>query len=520
MIVFPRKFVLLVVCVLVSACSGGGNGNGNQSNGNTSGNTASVISINPSSNLLRNDSTITITFNQSIDTTLGSWQISGDLASESNGGVWSSSVLPNDTLTIRPSATWTAKPSRSIIVDATDINGDVIAAFTLYYDIYRGTLYYVDGNRPDDTGDGLNPSTARKYIHTAVADAAPPATVLVNAGEYQVNYGNSTHVVLKGNVSLYGGYNESYSDRSPELFPTVIEDTSTDPGMTPFDINTAILGDGEGDPDTIDSTTRVDGFIIKGTTQPEVSYASAIYLMNGASPTLSTNRIYGGNGFWVAGVISAYGANPVVNNNIIHGGNSTSMSQGIIVASASSTIRNNTIHSGQSDWTEAGILIQVENNGPFALVTIDNNIVYSTAESDSYCIVEYYPQTPNPGFIQLGSLQNNNVFSCNILYTSASGGCSGTCTLDEINSLPNVIDGVGNNISVAVNFDDIDGLDDDLATMDDNNWYLSASNPSSITSGGLNGYDQSPAWSFTNDAAGNSRPASGNPWSIGAYELR
>jgi hypothetical protein len=67
-------------------------------------------------------------------------------------------------------------------------------------------------------------------------------------------------------------------------------------------------------------------------------------------------------------------------------------------------------------------------------------------------------------------------------------------------------------------FADIDGADNDINTMDDNDWHLSAGSPASVTAGGLNGLDQNPAWTFTTDKDGVTRPASGNPWSIGAYE--
>jgi hypothetical protein len=47
-------------------------------------------------------------------------------------------------------------------------------------------------------------------------------------------------------------------------------------------------------------------------------------------------------------------------------------------------------------------------------------------------------------------------------------------------------------------------------------WHLSASSPTAVTTGGLNGIDQ--GWSFTTDYDGVTRPASGNPWSMGAFE--
>ena len=52
--------------------------------------------------------------------------------------------------------------------------------------------------------------------------------------------------------------------------------------------------------------------------------------------------------------------------------------------------------------------------------------------------------------------------------------------------------------------------------MADNDWRFSAGSPASVTNGGLNGIDA--GWTFTTDMDGIARPASGNAWSIGAYE--
>jgi len=59
-------------------------------------------------------------------------------------------------------------------------------------------------------------------------------------------------------------------------------------------------------------------------------------------------------------------------------------------------------------------------------------------------------------------------------------------------------------------FADIDGPDDDINTMDDNDWHLSASTPPSVYEGGYDLSDE-----YTTDRDGTERTA---PWSIGAYE--
>jgi hypothetical protein len=92
----------------------------------------------------------------------------------------------------------------------------------------------------------------------------------------------------------------------------------------------------------------------------------------------------------------------------------------------------------------------------------------------------------------------------------------------NVNVVANTTQGVAGsasgNVSVDPVFADIDGADNDINTMDDNDWHLSAGSPVGVKTGGLNGLDQNPAWTFTTDKDGVTRPASGNPWSIGAYE--
>ena len=74
-----------------------------------------------------------------------------------------------------------------------------------------------------------------------------------------------------------------------------------------------------------------------------------------------------------------------------------------------------------------------------------------------------------------------------------------------------------NNVGIDISsyFVDFDGADNDINTMDDNNWRLAGNTPVEINEGGENGIDE--GWSFANDYDGNARPTSGAPWSIGAF---
>lgn len=544
----------------LAACGGGGGGAAD-----TTAPTATVTTNAPAAPdpaLIEESTVITVTFSESMDTAGGAWQLGGGLAAESNGGVWSTTTVANDTLTISPSGTWFASPGRTLTLNARDLAGNPLATLNLTYDVYRGTLYYVDASRPDNSGNGLNPLTARQFIHSAVADATPSATVLVNAGDYRLSNELGTQVVLRADVSLYGGYNADFTARNPATYITTIEDRSTT-GGTSGAPRAAIVGNG-----SITSVTIVDGFTIQGSTQGAAETA-AILLSNGAAPsvrnntitagggdtgsygifinasspmiehnniqggiggtnshgiysssatpTIQKNMIHGGGvGINTYGVLSIYG-NAVIRNNMIHGGSGSSSSRGVGNINCSPIIQNNTIHGGVGN-SSVGIFSSGDNLSP-ARPYIDNNIIL--ARTTGTCIYGAGLSS------KPSSLRNNNVWSCVQVFADYSdlGSCplnddndgnGYTCALSEMNVLSGIPGGVGNNISVDPMFAGIDGADNSFNSMADNDWHLSAGSPASVTAGGLNGIDE--GWTFTTDKDGVARPASGDPWSIGAYQ--
>jgi hypothetical protein len=532
--------LLAMLSTGLMACGGGGGGSTDTTN--------PTAASTPTEQLVSDDTVITITYSESMDTNVGAWQLAGDLAAESDGGVWSMTAVQNDTLTVRPASVWFVNTNRKLVVDARDLAGNPAPTITLTYDIYRGQLYYVDGSMPDDNGNGLLPVTARKFIHTAVADATPPATVLVRAGDYRLSSQLGTQVMLKGGVSLYGGYNADFTQRNPAANTVTIEDRSNT-GGTSIAPNRAVEGDNNFIP--VSSDTIVDGFTIRGSTQTGAEENAAIALFNGAAPTIQNNIIDGGRGFnsvqqgrsygifnssssptirdntirggsgytFSYGILNLEGANPSIHNNSIHGG-SGGRSYGITNVNSSPTIRNNIIHGGSGGNGAQGVF-NSGGNPPPANPRIDNNIIVSRSGGGSVCIDESGPN-PNPA-----SLHNNDLWNCAVAYLDAAGGCTGnadgdnnafTCALSEVNALTDIPEGVGGNISVDPLFADIDGVDNNINTMADNDWHFSATSPASVTRGGLNGRDQAPVWTFTTDREGRARPSSGLPWSIGAYE--
>ena len=494
-------------------------------------------------------------------------------------------------------------------MNAQDLAGNAVATIMLEYDIYRGTIYYVNASRPDDTGDGLSVSTARKFIHAAVADALVPATILVAEGEYRLSNDLSTHIVLREGVSLYGGYSSDFLSRAPATSISTIEDRSTSNNPASFDSPHRAI-EGTNNSSNITSETVIDGFTIYGSPLSGPDYTAAIFLINAlptiqnntinggggsffsygiyswASPTVQNNTIHGGNGGTGSfGIInrsnaivrnntiyggsgdsshgishlygsataqnntihggdgtSSYGitnsntATPVIRSNTIHGGSGSNTSYGISSNDAAPRVLNNTIYGGSGGNASYGMRNDssspfVQNNtihggnsinaaysiynGASSSPEINNNIFLSRSGVNAYCFSEDLVNAVSDPV----SLKNNVFSGCAILYYDFDNGCSsGTdCTrISQVNVLAGISGGASDNVATDPLFVDIDGADDDINTMDDNDWHYSVASPVSITEGGLNGIDEN--WGFNTDKDEVNRPASGNPWSIGAYE--
>jgi formylglycine-generating enzyme required for sulfatase activity len=100
------------------------------------------------------NTSIEITFNKTMNT--ATLNLRGDLASESNGGVWSTTTVTDDTLTISPATVWTGGSGLSLIVDCDDLFGHSLSTLALSYTIPR-SIELITINAANDSftmGDG------------------------------------------------------------------------------------------------------------------------------------------------------------------------------------------------------------------------------------------------------------------------------------------------------------------------------------------------------------------------------
>lgn len=342
-----KIFLPVIVALALSACGGGG--------GSTD-TAPTVLSQSPVPRLLHDDEKITIVFSESMDTS--SFILEGDLADQTDGGVWSQTSTVNDTLTITPASVWSADTRHSLKITANDLAGKPLSPLTLSYDTYSGTAYYVNQGMSDDSLDGLTPATTKKTIMAAVNAATSPATVFVQSGTYVVDGTSTARIVLKQGVSLFGGYNADFSARvagDSSIIDAGSDTTSsTDPSY-------AVLGNSS----DITKVTILDGFSIQGATNT-TSYTAGLSLRDGAAPTVQNNTIAGG-----AGSVDSYAIfmnnqpSPIIQYNTLKGGAGSNISAAIYGDGNDVFIQHNDMYGG-SGQNSYGVQLTVSNSRFFS----------------------------------------------------------------------------------------------------------------------------------------------------------
>jgi len=458
-------FIFFMMMLLLVACGGNGDAGG----GGAPDTTAPTVSkTNPSSgSFAASGDQIIITFDETMDTT--SLVLSGDMASESNGGIFSTSTKPvsgsslrlkatNDTLTITPQTGWSYGNERTLTVDGEDLAGNALPTLELSFNIVEGIVYV--STTGDDANDGTK-ENPKRIISAGISEGADkgytPGAVLVSHGIYSVDSGSTppTHVVLVEGISIYGGYTADFIQRDfEENLTTMVDTSSTTTGD--FLNPNRVVEAGNG----ITKATIIDGFEIFG---GGGDLSSGIFIHSGGSPKVSHNTIRGGNGtsLSMGSLTMGISSSPTFQNNAIDGGNSESNSYGIYNVSSSPTIQNNTIHGGISENLAFGIL-STDSSSP----TIKNNTINGgNAGSTSYGI---YSLTSSSSIIQNNTIDGgsggNNSYG---IYTNTSltskiqnntiyGGSGGSISYGILthNSSPiiqnNTIDGGSGNKSYSI----------------------------------------------------------------------
>ncbi|MFZ5629516.1 MAG: hypothetical protein ACOY5B_10340 [Spirochaetota bacterium] len=411
-----------------------------------------------------------------------------------------------------------------------------------------------------------NGGTAAPYksIQTAIV----AANTLRNSNRdiyFQIFVAQGTYnesITQYAGISLYGGYNAALPDTNGEwtrnvaLYTTSITATGMRGVTYGSDVTAAYR-----------AATVLDGFTVTGgageapygvylnNASPTISnnrinsgtpvfQVSAVYAMNNSAPVIQGNTItasqqnavgidaHNCNGITIerntivalgtvysAGLVIRNSATFRVLNNVVLGGTSNSAeSIGIDLTTSTGEIAGNTIYAGQGSFTY-GIELNSGTN-----VSIRNNVIFTTtAGGTRHCIYENGTGN-NPV-----AVQNNNLFGCPTgVYRDADNGCGGgaTCSLAQMTALgANYSGNVSIDNSGSQLFVDVDGADNNLGTMTDNDWRLTSNAAICDVRGG--GLDLTTL--YTSDRIMTNRtatlPSACTPtntgaagWSMGAYE--
>ncbi len=394
------------------------------------------------------------------------------------------------------------------------------------YGIYIGNYSFpeVDGNTI--TGNTTADESYMSYgVYVSVSRPASFQNNTINGGNgtgksYGVyNYGSPAYYTIDG-CNINGGHgNESYGIYNQDINnqPIVIQNC---------DVNGGDSVNGSNDHVSYGifnyaSYATITGNSIDGGTADYKTVGIKVTQSNG--PDVSQNRIFGGTGNYTCGIdYESYSGvlTGTVRNNLIHAGThvdgSWYYSYGInLYSKGNCTIQNNTIYIGGGPanptnyCSNKGINIFVD-----SLPTIDNNIIFGSG-SGMFTTTIGIAETQisaNPA-----DVRNNNIYITGTAGTKCMYQYHDGTTTYNLNTISSgkFSDGSGHeigadNVSADPSLNDVDGADNLIDTMNDNDWSLSGATPVSIYQGG---YDHSAV--ITKDFENADRTA---PMSIGAYE--
>jgi hypothetical protein len=340
------------------------------------------------------------------------------------------------------------------------------------------------GGNDSNVGTIASPKATVRAAIQYLSGLGLTGEVHVALGSYNVTY-PTTHVQLAQGISVYGGYNTTFTSRTPGS--STLSDTSSSGGSSSAPTRAVEAGAG------ITTATVFDGFTVTGGSG---SYSAGIYITG--SPTISRNHISGGSGS--SGTYAVYiGGNAAdLYDNTIRGGAGTQNVGIYATGSATARLLNNTISGGSGSGTACNFGIAF---GYATSLTIENNILFSEETSTSCDWLIYEPSTSGETN-KPASFYNNDLYGGDALYRNLVNGVYESETTIAAIDTALTTEGVshGSNVSASPVFLNQAGL----------NWHLGPSSPTSVTQGGK-------TWSsvFTTDRDLVTRTV---PWSIGAYE--
>ncbi|PKA10385.1 hypothetical protein CH372_19675 [Leptospira meyeri] len=397
-----------------------------------------VATITPSlGNVILANQQIRVLFDRSMDPS----SLSATLGTQLTPN-WSDTASVNDTVTLSGSIPTGNTPFQ---LDARDSNGIQLTTINGFYTVLTSNtnLYYVSTNG-NDGNSGTSIGSSKLTIASAITGATAPAAILVSAGDYFIIKPGMPNIVLTETVSLYGGLSTDFLHRDPSQYNTMVATVDSN-----FITDTYTMFAGA----SITQDTVIDGFTIRGPSNPNASGMSMGISCSSGSPTITNNRVEAGTvnpAFSIAILVS--GSTSLIANNMILGGTSTNSSTfGIYIQNNSSpSIVSNTIYGGDAPLASAhGIYNAPQSNTP----SIIGNTFFGGTGAISYALNTSPPSNPTvmnnsmdggtgitsralyfPGGVgNLGNYQNNTIFT--------SGGTNRYCVYEAGGTNPFIFNG-------------------------------------------------------------------------------
>lgn len=214
---------------------------------------------------------------------------------------WTTTTLPNDTLTLTPDdGTWDYGHQQLLhVFNCQAASGGTIATPFLYYMVASSRHYVATpGDGGNDSGGANNCSNpvtpcatiqhAITQMPLAICGVDQSCSVLIADGSYDLN---GTKLVMQNGVSLLGSYSGDFSTRQPFARSSAISSSVNGAGLN------CSVGGGlcliEFPAAVTSNATTIEGFTINGPTDPLV--AGTGIEVNGGYATIRNNTIDAGD---------------------------------------------------------------------------------------------------------------------------------------------------------------------------------------------------------------------------------
>jgi len=126
-----KQLTIVIIVLLLSSC-GGGSSNNPVSEDQSSITHSYTVNF-PDNSAIAASSKIILIFDKTLDPS--KVLVTGTMAGESDGGVWSANSSENDTLTVTPASNWTSGSNKTLVIKIKDAAGSVLQTISLNYTI-------------------------------------------------------------------------------------------------------------------------------------------------------------------------------------------------------------------------------------------------------------------------------------------------------------------------------------------------------------------------------------------------